>query len=96
MVGHRLLNPLTHHAQTRADTKTCRPEMHELPKDLGNSLRSFRNSVHRHSGQHDFDLEKLETPNNVIDSESERRIHETSSSLILVCSHNIFLLGELF
>jgi hypothetical protein len=70
--------------------------MHELPKDLGNSLRSFRNSVHRHSGQHDFDLEKLETPKNAIDSESERRIHETSSSLILVCSHNIFLMGNLF
>jgi hypothetical protein len=58
--------------------------MHELPRDLGNSLRSFRNSVHRHSGQHDFDVEKLETPNNVIDSESERQVHETSSSLILV------------
>jgi hypothetical protein len=70
--------------------------MHELPRDLGNSLRSFRNSVHRHSGQHDFDLEKLETPNNVIDSDSERQVHETSSSLILVCSRHIFLLGDLF
>lgn len=84
MVSRRLLNQPTHHAQTKADTKTCRPEMHELPKDLGNSLRSFRNSVHRHSGQHDFELEKLDIPHNVIDSESERQAHETSSSLILV------------
>jgi hypothetical protein len=96
VVGHHLLNPPTYHAQTRTDNKTCRPEMHELPKDLGNSLRSFRNSVHRYSGQHDFDLEKLETPNNVIDSESERHVHETSSSLILVFLYKIFLLGDLF
>lgn len=50
---------------------------------MGNSLRSFRNSVHRHSGQHDFDLEKLDIPKDVIDSESERQAHKTSSSLIL-------------
>lgn len=49
--------------------------MHELPKELGNSLRSFRNSVHRHSGQQD--LEKA------LDEEIRRQIHQTSSSLIL-------------
>jgi len=58
--------------------------MHELPKDLGKSLRSFRNSVHRHSGQHDLDLEKLEPPENVMSGDSEKQPHETSSSLILV------------
>ncbi|GAB7333224.1 hypothetical protein MBLNU13_g04877t1 [Cladosporium sp. NU13] len=57
--------------------------MHELPKDLGNSLRSFRNSVHRHSGQHDFDLEKLEAPADQLSAESNRQANETSSSLIL-------------
>ena len=70
--------------------------MHELPKDLGNSLRSFRNSVHRHSGQHDFDLEKLETPENVNDSESRRQARETSSSLILVWSHTSLRLNDIF
>jgi hypothetical protein len=92
---HLLIKPPSHHARTTADTKIC-PDMHELPKDLGNSLRFFRNSVHRHSGQHDFDLEKLETPNNVIDSESERQVHETSSSLILVRSVNSRRLNDLF
>lgn len=57
--------------------------MHELPKDLGKSLRSFRNSVHRHSGQYEVDLEKLEAPDHVFGG-SERQPHETSSSLILV------------
>lgn len=57
--------------------------MHELPKDLGNSLRSFRNSVHRHSGQYELDLEKLETPDHVFGG-GEKQAHETSSSLILV------------
>jgi hypothetical protein len=70
--------------------------MHELPKDLGKGLRSFRNSVHRHSGQHDFDLEKLErldTPENVFGGENTRQIHETSSSrsLILVRAHRVVL-----
>lgn len=60
--------------------------MHELPRDLGNSLRSFRNSVHRHSGQHDLDLEKLEVPENVISDGDDKQAHETSSSLILVIS----------
>jgi hypothetical protein len=60
--------------------------MHELPKDLDNSLRSFRNSVHRHSGQHDFDLERLNiTPENVTGVEDKKHLRETSSSLILVC-----------
>jgi hypothetical protein len=95
VVGLHLLKPPSHHARTTADTKIC-PDMHELPKDLGNSLRSFRNSVHRHSGQHDFDLEKLEASENVIDSESERRVHETSSSLILVHLHNSLCLKDLF
>ena len=63
--------------------------MHELPKDLGNSLRSFRNSVHRHSGQHDFDLEKLEAPADQFSGESKKQANETSSSLILVRSHRI-------
>ena len=65
--------------------------MHELPKDLGKSLRSFRNSVHRHSGQHDLDLdlEKLEAPDNVFSGNSTRQARETSSSLILVRSHDI-------
>lgn len=61
--------------------------MHELPKDLGKGLRSFRNSVHRHSGQADFDLEKLsrlDTPESAIGGEDTKKIHETSSSLILV------------
>ena len=84
MVSRGLLNPPAHHAQTKADTKTCRPEMHELPKDLGNSLRSFRNSVHRNSGQHDFDLEKLEAPAEQLSGESKKQPNETSSSLILV------------
>ena len=87
VVGHDLLKPPTHHAQTVVGTETC-PEMHELPKDLGNSLRSFRNSVHRYSGQHDFDLEKLATPENVFGGES-KEAHETSSSLILVNPHAI-------
>ncbi|KAM0713768.1 hypothetical protein Q7P37_010730 [Cladosporium fusiforme] len=52
--------------------------MHELPKELGNSLRSFRNSVHRHSGgQYEDDLEKA------IDEDSKRQMNETPSSLIL-------------
>jgi hypothetical protein len=64
--------------------------MHELPKDLGKGLRSFRNSVHRHS----VDLEKLErldTPDNVLGGENTRQIHETSSSrsLILVRAHRV-------
>jgi hypothetical protein len=68
--------------------------MHELPKDLGKGLRSFRNSVHRHSGQHDLDLEKLErldTPENAFGGENPRQIHETSSSrsLILVRAYHV-------
>lgn len=54
--------------------------MHELPKELGDGLRSFRNSVHRHSGQHDYDID-LEKR---IDEETKRQSNETSSSLILV------------
>jgi hypothetical protein len=55
--------------------------MHELPRELGNSLRSFRNSVH---GERDLDLEKLEPPDDPIDGESKKHVRETSSSLILV------------
>jgi len=59
--------------------------MHELPRELGNSLRSFRNSVHRCSGERDLDLEKLEFPDQgLIDGEGERHVREISSSLILV------------
>lgn len=68
--------PIPYHARSTANTKT-RPAMHELPKELGNSLRSFRNSVQRHSGQYDLDLEKLE-------DEGGKKVHETPSSLILV------------
>lgn len=50
--------------------------MHELPKELGNSLRSFRNSVHRHNAEPD--IEKA------VDGEGAKRPHRTSSSLILV------------
>ena len=68
--------------------------MHELPKDLGNSLRSFRNSVHRNSGQHDFDLEKLEAPADLLSGKSKKQPNETSSSLILVSSHRMFCLRD--
>lgn len=54
--------------------------MHELPKELGDGLRSFRNSVHRHSGQYEYDID-LEKG---IDEETKRQSNETSSSLILV------------
>jgi len=55
--------------------------MHELPKELGNSLRSFRNSVH---GERDLDLEKLQLPDDLLDREDKKHVRETSSSLILV------------
>jgi hypothetical protein len=65
---------------TTANSKT-RPAMHELPRELGNSLRSFRNSVH---GERDLDLEKLELPDDLNEGEGKRHVRETSSSLILV------------
>lgn len=85
-----LINPKS------AETSTCvttsarpnhtktRPGMHELPKELGNSLRSFRNSVHRHSGQYAEygDLEKRVGEDE--EEETKRRVDETSSDLILV------------
>jgi hypothetical protein len=55
--------------------------MHELPRELSNSLRSFRNSVH---SERDLDLEKLELPDDLTDGESKKHVRETPSSLILV------------
>lgn len=54
-------------------------KMHELPKELSNSLRSWRGSVYRHSGQHEpIDLEKLETS---VDDHGEKQARYTQVSL---------------
>lgn len=59
--------------------------MHELPKELSNSLRSFRGSIYgnRNSGQHDIvDLEKGQE----VDAEKtfDHALSPPDSSLILV------------
>jgi len=53
--------------------------MHELPSELSHSLRSWRGSIYRNSGQHDpIDLEKLETK---VDDYGEKQARYTQVSL---------------
>ena len=59
--------------------------MHELPKELSNSLRSFRGSIYgtRDSGHHDVvDLEK--GLDDYGDKAFENALSPTESSIILV------------